>query len=194
MDRLGLSVVAIIERHDSLASAKQREYELTNQWGLGKEGGRLLNQVHGGGFPPRQSPETLSKATSTRRTSEYRLAASHKHKLFIKKHPKLYQQIQDKATASKRQAEYRTRRSVILNPSLTVITFPSGKTEFVVNVTDFCKLHGLPRGNMVSTLDGKRNHTKGFTGRRINKNDVIKGCWNTIPIPTDILKLYGWVE
>lgn len=70
--------------------------------------------------------------------------------------------------ANEDEAKYKEKgKQAHLNgkKSTFIVTFPDGHEEKVAYLKDFCKEHGLNRGNLMMTIKGTRNHTKEFKAR-----------------------------
>jgi hypothetical protein len=53
-----------------------------------------------------------------------------------------------------------------------LVTFPDGHQESVYNMTEFCKKHGLSKGNMSMVASGKLPHTKQFKCVKIQEGNA----------------------
>ena len=63
--------------------------------------------------------------------------------------------ISDLLNQKQRTIEYNSKNKKF-------VIFPDGHIEQILNVSDFCKLHGLHRQNVNLCLSGKQKQTKGF--------------------------------
>ena len=122
---------------DSEQEAWDTEIQLIAFFGRQCDGGTLMNVSTGG------AGGTTGVRFSNERREKMSLAA--KERIQKKGHPQ------------------QGRVGPLSHNSLTyLITYPCGKTETIVGLTQFCKEHSLNPSAMVAVSKGRRSHHKGF--------------------------------
>ena len=153
VNKHGTYQVVLLHEHLSEDEAFLKEKEEILFWGRRKDGGFLINLTDGGegasGYVYTAEQVAERKAAMLKRYQDPAYRA--KYKAAAQK------RSQDPTWLAKKKAamQTRAREFSVISPEGTLYLNIRGLHEF-------CRTHGLNRGNMFKVLNGKYNHYKGW--------------------------------
>jgi len=170
VNKHGTYQVVLLHEHLSEDEAFLKEKEEILFWGRRSDGGFLINLTDGGegtsGYVHTAEQVAKKKAVMLKRYQDPANRAKQKAAV-LKSYQDPAIRAKQKAAAQKRSqdpairakqkaaAQKLTREFSVISPEGTLYLNIRG-------VREFCRTHGLNRGNMYSVLNGKHNHHKGW--------------------------------